>query len=102
MQAYLHSLSPPIIHRDLKSQNLLITHDWSVKVADFGLAREYQRQTATMSRVGSVQWAAPEVLLGGDYSHKCDIWCDAQPRCIVPWLCTQHGERFAFRWPSSP
>lgn len=76
-QAYLHSLSPPIIHRDLKSQNLLITHDWSVKVADFGLAREYQRQTATMSRVGSVQWAAPEVLLGGDYSHKCDLWCVA-------------------------
>jgi serine/threonine protein kinase len=28
-----------------------------------------------MSRVGSVQWAAPEVLLGGEYSHKCDLWC---------------------------
>jgi len=70
---YLHSLSPPIIHRDLKSQNLLVAPDFSVKVADFGLSRECL-QTAAMTRVGSVQWAAPEVLLGQSYSHKCDMW----------------------------
>ncbi len=71
--AYLHSLSPPIIHRDLKSQNLLVGADYTVKVGDFGLARECLR-TQNMTRVGSVQWAAVEVLLGTTYSHKCDLW----------------------------
>ena len=71
--AYLHSLRPPIIHRDLKSQNLLVAPDLSVRVADFGLSRECLHAGA-MTRVGSVQWAAPEVLLGQAYSHKCDLW----------------------------
>ena len=70
---YLHGCSPPIIHRDLKSQNLLVGADYSVKVADFGLSRECL-QPGAMTRVGSVQWAAPEVLLGKSYSHKCDLW----------------------------
>ena len=42
-------------------------------MADFGLSRECVR-TAAMTRVGSVQWAAPEVLLGHGYSEKCDVW----------------------------
>jgi len=71
--AYLHGCNPPIIHRDLKSQNLLVGADHSVKVADFGLSRECM-QPGAMTRVGSVQWAAPEVLLGQSYSHKCDLW----------------------------
>jgi len=70
---YLHSMDPPIIHRDLKSQNLLVAADFSVKVADFGLSRECL-QPGAMTRVGSVQWAAPEVLLGKSYSHQCDLW----------------------------
>lgn len=69
--AYLHACTPPIIHRDLKSPNLLVAPDYSVKVADFGLAR---LQPGTTSRIGSVQWAAPEILLGKTYSHKCDAW----------------------------
>ena len=71
--SYLHACSPPIIHRDLKSQNLLVGTDFRVKVADFGLSRECL-QPGAMTRVGSVQWAAPEVLLGQSYSHKCDLW----------------------------
>ena len=69
--AYLHERQ--VVHRDLKSQNLLVDWDWSVRVADFGLSRECLT-TGTMTRVGSVQWAAPEVLLGHGYSHKCDLW----------------------------
>ena len=42
-------------------------------MADFGLSRECL-QPGAMTRVGSVQWAAPEVLLGQSYSHKCDLW----------------------------
>ena len=70
---YLHDMRPPIIHRDLKSPNLLVAPDLSVKVADFGVSRECLHAGA-MTRVGSVQWAAPEVLLGQVYSHKCDLW----------------------------
>jgi len=36
---YLHSLEPPHIHRDLKPQNLLVTSNWRVKIADFGTAK---------------------------------------------------------------
>jgi len=36
---YLHSLEPPHIHRDLKPQNMLVTSNWRVKIADFGTAK---------------------------------------------------------------
>ena len=72
---YLHSRQPAVIHRDLKSQNLLVTADGSVQVADFGLSREcHGSGPAAMTRVGSVQWVAPEVLLGHGYSRTCDVW----------------------------
>lgn len=61
-----------------QSQNLLVAADHTVKVADFGLARECLH-TDAMTRVGSVQWAAPEVLLGQGYSHKCDLWSFGAP-----------------------
>lgn len=71
--AYLHARTPAVIHRDLKSQNLLVAPDLSVRVADLGLSKECW-QAGPMARVGSVQWAAPEVLLGQSYSHKSDLW----------------------------
>lgn len=67
--AFLHSCS--IAHRDLKSANLLLAADGTAKVAEFGLSREVF-DPAAMSRVGSVQWAAPEVLLGLEYDTSCD------------------------------
>ena len=70
---HLHEATPRCIHRDLKCQNLLLGSGMELKVADFGLSRECFA-TAAMTRVGSVQWAAPEVLLGHGYSHKCDLW----------------------------
>ena len=41
--SFLHQLDPPAIHRDLKSGNLLISEGWTVKVADFGTARLFQK-----------------------------------------------------------
>lgn len=60
--AYLHGFNPKIIHRDLKCANLLLDKQWTVKCADFGLSRELM--SAATTRVGSVQWAAPEILRG--------------------------------------
>jgi serine/threonine protein kinase len=71
--AYLHSFEPPILHRDLKSQNLLLTTARRVKLCDFGLSR-VKSMTKTMSRIGTVQWVAPEVLREERYSEQADVW----------------------------
>lgn len=39
LQAYLHSHEPPIVHRDLKSPNLLVDSQWHVKISDFNLSK---------------------------------------------------------------
>lgn len=53
--AFLHGSTPPIIHRDLKTQNILIDENWNCKVCDFGLSR-ICTNTHTMSKVGTPQW----------------------------------------------
>jgi serine/threonine protein kinase len=75
---YLHSLKPPIIHRDLKQTNILITegkNDRFVKLADFGLAtiHEFDRQTHTEGP-GTPNYMAPELRGGRSYDTKVDIF----------------------------
>jgi serine/threonine protein kinase len=53
--AYLHTRDPMIVHRDVKSSNLLVDEDWNVKVADFGFAR-IKEENATMTRCGTPCW----------------------------------------------
>jgi calcium-dependent protein kinase len=65
-----------ICHRDLKVENFLLLnhHDESpVKIIDFGLSRFNPDNTMT-TRVGTVYYVAPEVILSKEYSDKCDIW----------------------------
>eukprot|EP01128_Nolandella_sp_AFSM9_P012728 TRINITY_DN955_c0_g1_i3.p1 TRINITY_DN955_c0_g1~~TRINITY_DN955_c0_g1_i3.p1 ORF type:complete len:176 (+),score=23.58 TRINITY_DN955_c0_g1_i3:69-530(+) len=69
---YLHDLSPPVIHRDLKTQNLLVDEYWRAKLCDFGLSRE--KASETMSRLGTIQYSAPEVLRGERYTEKADVY----------------------------
>lgn len=72
--AYLHSASPPILHRDLKSPNLLLDDSFGVKISDFGLAR-VKASTLTMTGgTGTFQWMAPEVLANQRYTEKADIY----------------------------
>lgn len=56
--SYLHNFSLPILHRDMKSPNLLVESDFSIKISDFGLSRvKAQIQTMT-GNCGTVQWMA--------------------------------------------
>jgi serine/threonine protein kinase len=73
--AYLHHLTPPVVHRDLKCANLLLTHDANVKIADFGCSKWLCHDQGKDSMVGSVFWTAPEVLRGGcDLAVSADYW----------------------------
>ncbi|KAL1784173.1 mitogen-activated protein kinase kinase kinase MLK4 [Sigmodon hispidus] len=79
---YLHEEAVvPILHRDLKSSNILllekIEHDdicnKTLKITDFGLAREWHR-TTRMSAAGTYAWMAPEVIRSSLFSKGSDIW----------------------------
>ena len=80
---YIHSLSyfdvkakrhhHGIIHRDLKPDNCLITENYSLKLADFGEAREVDNDN-TMTQVGTPLYIAPEILKGYRYTTK-GKWC---------------------------
>ncbi len=64
--SYLHSLEPVIVHRDLKSSNLLVDESRNVKVADFGFAR-IKEDHSTMTRCGTPSWTgtSPNPLCNG-------------------------------------
>lgn len=72
---YLHCLKPPIVHWDLKSPNLLVDKNWTVKVCDFGLSR-FKANTFLSSKsvAGTPEWMAPEFLRGEPSNEKSDVY----------------------------
>ncbi|CAI5727406.1 hypothetical protein KXD40_005590 [Peronospora effusa] len=93
---YLHNANPPMIHRDLKSPNVLVDDSWHAKIADFGTLRFSEivssaaqlQSSQTKNRnsvkvpvvemtglVGTTRWMAPEVMRGEHiYTSKVDIY----------------------------
>ncbi|XP_053225621.1 mitogen-activated protein kinase kinase kinase 11 [Podarcis raffonei] len=79
---YLHCEAiVPVIHRDLKSNNILLAEyvddgdvsGKTLKITDFGLAREWHK-TTKMSAAGTYAWMAPEVIKSSTFSRGSDVW----------------------------
>eukprot|EP01048_Picozoa_sp_COSAG05_P003939 COSAG05_NODE_194_length_14555_cov_25.382955_10_plen_805_part_00 len=94
--AYLHGFSPPILHRDIKSTNLLVGDGHCIKLCDFGLSRvkvaqkDTEKNLAAGDQVGTPQWMAPEILQNEDYSELSDVYSFGVVLCEiltreVPW-----------------
>ncbi len=63
-----------IIHRDIKPQNMIISKDGKVKVADFGIARAVSAQTLNSAAMGSVHYISPEQARGGFSDERSDLY----------------------------
>ena len=80
---YLHEQKPPIIHRDLKCDNIFInTNDGIIKIGDLGLAKTMTKEFAE-SLVGTPEYMAPE-LYEENYNTKVDIY--AFGMCLLEML----------------
>jgi serine/threonine protein kinase len=91
---WLHSSNPVFIHRDLKTSNLLVDSNMTVKVCDFGLSQIKPRgvnlKDGQEGAKGTPLWMAPEVLLGQTFNEKADVYSFG----LVLWQIVARQELF--------
>jgi serine/threonine-protein kinase TNNI3K len=74
---YVHSFRPPILHRDIKSRNILLSSNAQTsKLSDFGVSRIRSQDTTSMTaNIGTIRWLAPEVSIGSrKYNESADVY----------------------------
>ncbi|KAI6705919.1 hypothetical protein NL676_008881 [Syzygium grande] len=70
-----HECSPPLIHRDLTSSNILLDHDYEVHVSDFGTARLLRPDSSNWTIIaGTIGYIAPELAYSTIPTEKCDVY----------------------------
>lgn len=96
-RAMAHLHTKQILHRDLKSANVLLGGDGRLCVADFGLVRYYQSETqANMTaETGSYRWMAPEVIRHEPYGTGCDVYSFA----VLCWEMMSYSIPFPHHTP---
>ena len=64
------------IHRDIKAANILMSSDFSIKLTDFGVSRQFNKAKSmyTITVIGTPYWMAPEIINQEQYSFPVDIW----------------------------
>lgn len=81
---YIHDRK--ILHRDLKTQNIFLMRDGTVKLGDFGIAKVLQNTMQNCrTQIGTPYYLSPEICEGKNYNAKTDIWSLG---CILYELCT--------------
>jgi len=88
---HLHQLKPPLLHNDIRTDNLLIDDSGTVHIIDFGQASfATENKQAELTCFGSPAWSAPEILTGGLYTEKSDIYSFA----YILWELVTREEPF--------
>ncbi len=102
---YLHSLTPPVIHRDIKPQNIIIDAEDKPWLIDFGISREYDASAAKDTRYfGTIDFAPPEQYGFSQTDNRTDIFSlgvllgwlltgESQPRKAMPKLASSRLQK---------
>ena len=69
---YIHNKK--IIHRDIKPDNIFLNNYGQIKLGDFGVSKNLESMKMASTFIGSIDYLAPEIIDGKNYSFEADIW----------------------------